>query len=183
MATRGTWASGPWCAARRAAAPERRTIRLMRSRGRRSRSRTPRLWRPAPRRGPWRKGKRSSRWQRAHAYRTRATSSNACGRPVHRGAKAGVRGGASSGAGERRTNGELSVTAATDCGGGVRLRPRQRAGVGARAPTSGAPSGPSKQSISTQRQPIMRTRLYMSDDESDVSWLRVMYVLCEVEIK
>ena len=49
--------------------------------------------------------------------------------------------------------------------------------------TIGSPCGPSKQSSSTQRQPIRRTRRYMSADEAELSWLPVTYVLWEEAMK
>jgi len=47
----------------------------------------------------------------------------------------------------------------------------------------GLPLGPSQQSSSTQRTPLLSTRRYMWLDESDSSWSPVRYVLCEVEIQ
>ena len=49
--------------------------------------------------------------------------------------------------------------------------------------TTGSPSAPSQQSISTQRQPISSWRRYMSTDDRDVSWLPSRYELCDELIR
>jgi len=48
---------------------------------------------------------------------------------------------------------------------------------------SGSPSGPSKQSNSMQRHPILKMRRYISTEEREVSWLPVRYELCDESIQ